>query len=219
MITVSVRAITSRVGFAVFLSKQRFLWWSTEEEWSIQFPVTERRVTANTWSSSDLQFTVRDNMMTHQCTTETCVVRVCGLRECSRGLKNRYQKKLLQPDGCFNHPSTSNWITQHLWAPLVENKRLFFFPGCGPKCDLRLPHGVEQSPVILQPQQLVGCSHIMRDGFLPVEEEGVRSPDVTGQEVVQGEHLHRAFEAKSLILPALTEEHVDGVFLRRKERN
>lgn len=59
----------------------------------------------------------------------------------------------------------------------------------------------------------------MRNGFLPVEEEGVRSPDVTGQEVIQGEHLHRAFEAKSLILPALTEEYVDGVFLRRKERN
>lgn len=54
----------------------------------------------------------------------------------------------------------------------------------------------------------------MRDGLLPVEEEGVRSPDVTGQEVVQGQHLHGAFEAKPLVFPALAEEHVDRVFLQ-----
>lgn len=59
----------------------------------------------------------------------------------------------------------------------------------------------------------------MCDGFLPVEEEGVRSPDVTGQEIIQGKHLHRAFEAKSLIFPALTEEHVNSVFLQRQQHS
>lgn len=75
------------------------------------------------------------------------------------------------------------------------------------------PHGVEKSPVIFQPQQLVRCRHVMCDGFLPVEEEGVGSPDVTGQEIIQRQHLHRAFKAKSFIFPALTEEHIDSVFL------
>lgn len=55
----------------------------------------------------------------------------------------------------------------------------------------------------------------MRDGFLPVEEESVRSPDVAGQEIIQGEHLHWAFKAKSFIFPALTEEHINGVFLQK----
>lgn len=80
-----------------------------------------------------------------------------------------------------------------------------------------LPHGVEQSPIILQPQQLVRCGHIVCDGFLPVEEEGVRSPDVTGQEIIQGKHLHRAFKAKSFVFPALTEENVNSVFLQEKK--
>lgn len=53
----------------------------------------------------------------------------------------------------------------------------------------------------------------MSDGFLPVEEEGVGGPDVTGKEIIQGKHLHRAFEAKSLIFPALAKEHVNSVFL------
>lgn len=77
------------------------------------------------------------------------------------------------------------------------------------------PHGVEQSPVIFQPQQLVGRRHVVCDGFLPIEEEGVRSPDLTGQEIIQGKHLHWAFEAESLIFPALAEEHVYGVFLQK----
>lgn len=54
----------------------------------------------------------------------------------------------------------------------------------------------------------------MCDGFLAVEEEGVRSPDVAGQQVVQRQHLHGAFKAEPLVLPALAEEHVDGVFLQ-----
>lgn len=78
-----------------------------------------------------------------------------------------------------------------------------------------LPHGVEQSPVIFQPQELVRCSHIMRNGFLPIKKEGVRGPNVTGQEIIQVEHLHRTFKAKPFILPALAEEHVNGVLLQK----
>lgn len=77
-----------------------------------------------------------------------------------------------------------------------------------------LPHGVEQGAVVFQPQELVRRRHVVCDGFLPVEEEGVRSPDVAGQEIIQGKHLHRAFKAKSFIFPALTEEHVDSVLLQ-----
>lgn len=80
------------------------------------------------------------------------------------------------------------------------------------------PHGVEQRAVILQPQQLVRRGHVVRDGFLAVQEEGVRSPDVAGQQVIQRQHPHGPFEAQTLILPALAEKHIDGVFLQRKER-
>lgn len=81
------------------------------------------------------------------------------------------------------------------------------------------PHGVEQRAVILQPQQLVRRGHVVRDGFLAVQEEGVRSPDVAGQQVVQGQHPHGPFETQALILPALAEKHINGVLLRRDKRN
>lgn len=81
------------------------------------------------------------------------------------------------------------------------------------------PHGVQQSPVVFQPQELVWSGHVVGNGFLPIEEEGVRSPDVTGQQVIQGEHLHRALKAKTLVLPALAEEHVNSVFLRNQSPN
>lgn len=56
----------------------------------------------------------------------------------------------------------------------------------------------------------------MGDGLLAVEEEGVGRPDVAGKQVVEGQHLHGAFEAEPLVLPALAEEHVDGVFLENR---
>lgn len=54
-------------------------------------------------------------------------------------------------------------------------------------------------------------------GLLAVEEEGVGGPDVASQKVVQRKHLHGAFEAQALVFPALTKEHVNGVFLRRRQ--
>lgn len=77
----------------------------------------------------------------------------------------------------------------------------------------RLPHGVEKGAVIFQPQQLVRCSHVMRNGFFPIKKEGVRGPDVTGQQIIQRKHLHRAFKAKPFIFPALAEEHINSVLL------
>lgn len=81
------------------------------------------------------------------------------------------------------------------------------------KC-ISLPHGVKKSPIVLQPQELVRGRHVMCDGFFPVEEKSVRSPDVTCQEIIQGKHLHWAFKTKSFIFPALPKEHVNCVFLQ-----
>lgn len=77
------------------------------------------------------------------------------------------------------------------------------------------PHGVQERPVILQPQQLVGCGHVVCNGLFPIQEEGVGGPDVAGQQVIQSQHLHRAFEAKPLVLPALTKKDINGVFLQK----
>lgn len=81
-----------------------------------------------------------------------------------------------------------------------------------------LPHGVKQRAIILQPQQLVGRGHVVSNRFLAVKEEGIGSPDIAGQQVVQRQHLHGTFEAQTLVLPALTEEHVNGVFLNGTEQ-
>lgn len=53
----------------------------------------------------------------------------------------------------------------------------------------------------------------MGDRFLPVVEEGVRSPDLTGQQVVQGKDLHGTVKLQPFISPGLPEEDVNGVFL------
>lgn len=57
----------------------------------------------------------------------------------------------------------------------------------------------------------------MRDGFLAVQEEGVWSPDVAGQQVIQRQHPHGPFEAQAFIFPTLAEKHIDRVLLQRKE--
>lgn len=48
------------------------------------------------------------------------------------------------------------------------------------------PHGVEERAVVNEAQQLVRRGHVVGHGLLPVVEEGVRSPDLTGEQVVQG---------------------------------
>lgn len=47
-----------------------------------------------------------------------------------------------------------------------------------------LPHSVQQCAIILQSQQLVGCGHVVSNRLLAIKEEGIRGPDVTGQQVV-----------------------------------
>lgn len=54
----------------------------------------------------------------------------------------------------------------------------------------------------------------MGHGFLPIVEKGIGSPDLTGQEVVEGQHLHGPVELQPLVPPTLTEEDVDGVLLK-----
>lgn len=78
------------------------------------------------------------------------------------------------------------------------------------------PHSVEQRAVVLQPQQLVGCGHVVGNGFLAIQEESVGCPDVTGQHVIQRQLLHWAFKAQALVLPALSEKHIDCVLLWRR---
>lgn len=46
------------------------------------------------------------------------------------------------------------------------------------------PHGVEECAVVNQPKQFVGSCHVVGDGFLSIVKKGIRSPYLTGQEVV-----------------------------------
>ena len=78
---------------------------------------------------------------------------------------------------------------------------------------LELPHGVQQCPVIFDPQQFVRHGHVMSHRLLPVVEEGVRSPDFTCHQVVEGQDIHRSIKFQPLVFPALPEENVDGVLL------
>lgn len=79
---------------------------------------------------------------------------------------------------------------------------------------LKLPHGVQQRPIILDPQQLIRHGHVMSHRLLPIVEEGVRSPDFTRHQVVEGQYVHWTVEFQPLVLPALAKENIYGVLLR-----
>lgn len=87
----------------------------------------------------------------------------------------------------------------------------------GPE-DTNLPHGVQEGAIVHQAQQLVGCCHVMGDRFLPVVEEGIRSPDLTGQQVVQGKYFHGTIKLQPFISPGLPEKDINGVFLCGERR-
>ena len=59
----------------------------------------------------------------------------------------------------------------------------------------------------------------MGDGLLPVVEECVWSPDFAGEEIVERKALHGPFKSKPFVFPALSEKHVDGVFLAQNGGN
>lgn len=76
-----------------------------------------------------------------------------------------------------------------------------------------LPHGVQQCPIIFDPQQLIRHGHVVSHRLFPIVEEGVRSPDFTCHQVVEGQNIHWSVKFQPLILPALAEENVYGVLL------
>lgn len=53
----------------------------------------------------------------------------------------------------------------------------------------------------------------MGNRFLPIVEEGIRSPDLACQQVVQRKDLHGTVELQPLISPGLPEKDINGVFL------
>lgn len=79
------------------------------------------------------------------------------------------------------------------------------------------PHGVEKRAIILQPQQLVGRRHVVCDGLLPIVEECVWSPDFAGKKVIEREALHGPLKPQPFVFPALSEKHIDGIFLKHKK--
>lgn len=82
---------------------------------------------------------------------------------------------------------------------------------------LELPHGVQQRPVIFDPQQFIGHGHVVSHRLFPVVKEGVRSPDFTRHQIVEGQNIHRPMKCQPLILPALPEENIYGVLLWTEE--
>lgn len=76
-----------------------------------------------------------------------------------------------------------------------------------------LPHGVEDSSVLHDAEQLVGGGHVVRDRPLAIPEKGVRRPDLADHQVVEPQDLNGALEFQPFVNPCLTKEHVHGVFL------
>lgn len=58
----------------------------------------------------------------------------------------------------------------------------------------RLPHGVEDSSVLHDAEQLVGGGHVVRYRPLAISEKGVGRPDFADHQVVQPQDLNRTLE-------------------------
>lgn len=76
-----------------------------------------------------------------------------------------------------------------------------------------LPHGVEDSSVLHDAEQLVGGGHVVRDRPLAIPEKCVRRPDLADHQVVEPQDLDRSLKFQPLVNPCLTKEHVHGVLL------
>ena len=59
----------------------------------------------------------------------------------------------------------------------------------------------------------------MSHRFFPIVKEGVRGPDFTRHQVIEGQNVHWSMECQPLILPALPEENIYGVLLKAEEIN
>lgn len=77
-----------------------------------------------------------------------------------------------------------------------------------------VPHGVEDSSVLHDAEQLVGSGHVVGDGPLAIPEECVRRPDFTDHEVVEPQDLDWTVEFESLVDPCLSEKYIHCVFLK-----
>lgn len=83
---------------------------------------------------------------------------------------------------------------------------------------LRLPHGVEDRPILHNAEEFVGSGHVVGNGLFGIPEESVRRPNLVHHFVVQAQNFSGTIKFEPLVNPHLTEEHVHGVFLRT-ERN
>lgn len=79
-----------------------------------------------------------------------------------------------------------------------------------------LPHGIQQSAIILQTQKFVWGCHVVSNRLLAIVEKGVWGPNLAGEQVVKREALHRSFESQPFIFPTLPEKNVNGVFLAQR---
>ena len=82
---------------------------------------------------------------------------------------------------------------------------------------LELPHGVQQCPVIFDPQQFIRHGHVMSHRLFPIVEEGVRGPDFTRHQVVEWQNIHWSMKFQPHVLPALPEEKIYCVLLRAEK--
>lgn len=79
-----------------------------------------------------------------------------------------------------------------------------------------LPHGIQESAIILQAQKFVWGCHVVSNRLLAIVEKSVWGPNLAGEQVVKREALHRSFESQPFIFPALSEKNVNGVFLAQR---
>lgn len=81
-----------------------------------------------------------------------------------------------------------------------------------------LPHCIEEGTIVYQSEQFVGCGHIMSHWFLAIMEEGVRSPYLTSQKIVQWKDLHGSIKFQSFIMPCLSKKYINSIFLEQKKQ-
>lgn len=81
-----------------------------------------------------------------------------------------------------------------------------------------LPERVEYPSVIPDAEHAVGRGDPVGVGLLGIAEEGVWDPDLPDHVAVETQDLHGAVELQAPVVPGLSEEDVDGVFLWAGEK-
>lgn len=104
-------------------------------------------------------------------------------------------------------------VPEHLKTSSILTSSLFPHLSSQSQCLLNVPERVEHFSVIPDAEELIRSGYPVGISPLGVPKKGIWDPDAAHHVGVQCEGLQGAVETKTAVIPRLSKEYINGVFL------